>query len=518
MLHLYDTRERAVVPIEPWLPGRLSVYACGPTVYRDAHVGNLRTFLLPDLIRRTASARGLAVTVVQNITDVGHMLDDTGLTADAAAARVDSGQEGEDRMLRASQSEGSAALAVARRYEAAFRRDCARLGIAEPTRSPRASECIESMVDIIEQLLDSGHAYVGADGSVFFDACSFPGYGAISGNRLDALRPGHRFEGASDPNKRFHADWALWKAAPATRQQLVWETRIGRGFPGWHIECTAMLLEFLGDHVDIHTGGIDLRFPHHEDERAQTESVVGHEVVRHWVHAEHLLFEGRKMSKSAGNVVLLDDVIARGMSPSALRLAFLEQHYRTQVDLSWASIAAADRLLTRWRTTVSDALTAADRVSATSTGPTSKGPTRNGHDEERSAALSDEAHDEAHDEVRDQVRDEVYDAVLAAFEDDLDTARAVRLLREFERADAPLSTKAAVLLRCDALLGLDLAAAPQQCEAGIPGAVQLLLDARAAARAARDWGASDAFRDELRTLGWVVTDTADGQRLQAAQR
>ncbi|NDB18601.1 MAG: cysteine--tRNA ligase, partial [Actinobacteria bacterium] len=239
MLHLYDTRARAVVPIHPGQPGRLTVYACGPTVYRDAHVGNLRTFMLADLIARVAAARGLDVTVVQNITDVGHMLDDTGFGADEL--QPETSAAGQDRMLQAVEREGGAALAIARRYEAAFKRDCDELGITPATHYPRASECIDSMVAIIERLLESGHAYVGGDGSVFFDARSFAGYGAISGNQLDALRPGHRFDGESDPNKRFHADWALWKAAPATRTQLVWETALGRGFPGWHIECTAML-------------------------------------------------------------------------------------------------------------------------------------------------------------------------------------------------------------------------------------------------------------------------------------
>lgn len=505
MLHLYDTRARAVVPIQPGQPGRLSVYACGPTVYRDAHVGNLRTFMLADLISRTAQARGLAVTVVQNITDVGHMLDDTGLGVDGQHAPTEGA--GQDRMLQAVEREGGTALAIARRYENAFRRDCELLGILPATHYPRASECIDAMVDIISRLLATGHAYVGADGSVFFDARSFPGYGAISGNRLDALRPGHRFDGESDPNKRFHADWALWKAAPATRTQLVWDTEIGRGFPGWHIECSAMLLTFLGEQVDIHTGGIDLRFPHHEDERAQTESVVGHEVVRHWVHAEHLLFEGRKMSKSAGNVVLLSDVIERGYSPRALRLAFLEQHYRTQVDLSWDAISAAHRLLMRWRTLIAEAT-----VTRASEGPDPS------HD-----TLDATTFAHAHDGLPETngamaIAQSVEAAVLAACEDDLDTARAIRVLREFERSDVPLVVKAEVFRRCDALLGLDIASADENANVSVPPEVEHLLAERAQARADRDWATADALRDAMCERGWVVTDTPQGQRLNAAQR
>ena len=506
MLHLYDTRARSQVPIEPSQPGRLSLYACGPTVYRDAHVGNLRSFMLADLISRTAKARGLAVTVVQNITDVGHMLDDTGLGTDSVSGGL--GHAGQDRMLAAAQQEGGTALAIARRYEAGFKRDCELLGITPASHYPRASECIDSMVAIITKLIDSGHAYVGDDGSVFFDARSFPSYGAISGNRLDALRPGHRFDGESDPNKRFHADWALWKAAPATRTQLVWDTSLGRGFPGWHIECTAMLLGFLGEQVDIHTGGIDLRFPHHEDERAQTESVVGHEVVRHWVHAEHLLFEGRKMSKSAGNVVLLSDVVARGFSPRALRLAFLEQHYRTQVDLSWDAIAAAHRLLTRWRGIVADA----QRASAGVGDESAVVAVETARQANRTSGQTDGG--SGADAV-----ERVVTSVLEAFENDLNTALAIRILRDFERSDAPLQFKAAALRACDDLLGLDLdspTAAGLPLE--VPADAEHLLHLREQARTSRQWAEADAIRDQLLELGWVVTDTAQGQRLSSAQR
>lgn len=477
MLHLYDTRARAVVPIIEWVRGELRIYACGPTVYRDAHLGNLRTFLLPDLIRRIATHHGSHVTVVQNITDVGHMLDDTGLGGDGLGS--DAGQQGEDRMLQTAGDSGDA-LTIARHYEAGFRRDCDLLGIQPATVNPRASESIAGMVDVIRQLLDSGHAYNGADGSVFFDARSFDSYGAISGNRLAELRPGHRFAGSTDPNKKFHADWALWKTAPATRTQLVWDTPFGRGFPGWHIECTAMLLAHLGEHVDIHTGGIDLRFPHHEDERAQTEAVVGHEVVKHWIHAEHLLFEGRKMSKSAGNVVLMSDVLARGLNPRAVRLAFLEQHYRTQVDLSWAAITAADRLLTRWQKLVAVA------------------------DDKASDALALIA--------------ETRDSVATAFCDDLDTPLAIRMLRALERSVASDAAKGAVLRACEPLLGLGLDAANDIEPLEVPHDVTALLAERAAARAAQQWSESDRLRDKLLAHGWQVTDTAAGQHVLPVTR
>ena len=462
MLSLYDTRTRKVEPIVPARPGQLRLYCCGPTVYRYAHVGNLRTFLLGDLIRRTAELRGLQVSVVQNITDVGHMADDEGL------------ETLDDKMLLQAGVEERGPMEVARFYEAAFHADLAGIGIRPADSYPRASDSIQLMLAMITTLVERGHAYVGTDGSVFFDAASFPTYGAISGNRLDALRPGHRFDGGVDEAKRFHADWALWKHA-GERRQLVWDSPWGPGFPGWHIECSAMSLHFLGDTIDVHTGGIDLRFPHHEDERAQSDCTVGREVVRHWVHGEHLLFEGRKMAKSTGNVVLLSDVVERGHDPLALRLAFLGSRYRTQVDMSWSAIAAADSHLSRWRALVA------------------------GWAEAPSRAMP-----------------EAYVAeVLAAYEDDLDTPRALQVLRRLERdSDVADGAKFEAFAHLDRLLGLDLARdvgrAPAP-PAELPDGAADLLAARADARAAKDWAASDRLREELAALGVAVTDTADGQ-------
>ena len=474
MLHLYDTRAREVVPIQTARPGQLSLYACGPTVYRDAHVGNMRTFLLTDLIRRTAQARGMTVKIVQNITDVGHMADDTGLGG------VDEGQgDTDDRVLQQAEREGKGALAVARFYEDRFHNDLARLNIIPADVYPRASECIDLMIDLIRNLMDNGHAYVGGDGSVFFDARSFASYGEISGNRLDELKPGHRFDGGVDPAKRFHADWALWKKAKETRTQLIWDTPWGTGFPGWHTECSAMSLHHLGDTIDIHTGGIDLRFPHHEDERAQSNSAAGKDVVTYWVHAEHLLFEGRKMSKSAGNVVLVQDVIDRGFAPEALRLAFLEHHYRQQMNLTWNAIEAADKTLNRWRTKMQE---------------WSGGSSLDGHNVDGYNA---------------QV---IHEILLQHFEDDLDTSGAILKLREVEK-DPSISeaTKLEIFSRADELLGLNVLAAPKVKE--VPAEVHELLERRAVARAEKNWAESDRLRDEIASHGFTVMDTSTGQQL-----
>jgi cysteinyl-tRNA synthetase len=457
-MRLYDTMARGVVDIEPAKPGRLSVYACGPTVYRYAHVGNMRTFLLTDLIRRVAEMHKLAVTVVQNITDVGHLEDDTN-------------DSGDDKVLAQARREGKTTREIAEFYTAAFHRDLAALNIRPADEEPKASDWIEPMIDLIGRLIESGNAYATDDGSVFFDARSWPAYGAISGNRLDQLQAGHRTEGEVHPHKRFHADWALWKGAGPNRAQ-TWQTPWGTGFPGWHIECSAMSLALLGDVIDVHTGGIDLRFPHHEDERAQSGAAVGHDVVRHWVHGEHLLFEGRKMAKSTGNVVLVPDIAERGYDPLALRLSYLGSRYRTQINLTWDEIAAADRTLKRWR----------DRVREWAETPSKP------------------------------MCAEYEQRFRTALDDDLDTPAALQVVREVEKdATIPDGSKFEMYAWFDHVLGLDLVRDVGKPPAALPDGAQALLDERAAARMAKDWAASDRLRDELATLGVTVSDTAQGQ-------
>ncbi|MEU8378886.1 cysteine--tRNA ligase [Streptosporangium sp. NPDC048865] len=459
MLSLYDTRNRRIERIVPEGARSLRMYTCGPTVYRSAHVGNLRSYLLADLIRRVSERQRVRVVACRNITDVGHLVDDT---------EVD--PTGEDKMLVQARAEGRGVLEIARFYEDAFVADTTALNIRPPEHSPRASETIDLMVEMIAKLIEKGHAYATPDGSVFFDAASFPTYGEISGNRLDQLRPGHRIE-AVDPRKRFHADWALWKPSETG---LTWETPWGRGFPGWHIECSAMSLRLLGENIDLHTGGIDLRFPHHEDERAQSDAAAGHEVVRHWVHGEHLLFDGRKMSKSTGNVVLLKDVAEAGLDPLAVRLALLEHRYRQQMNLTWDTLRAADKTLRRWR----------GQVAEWSESPSGPMPA-------------------------DRVS-----RIEAAFDDDLDTPLALRLLRELERDDSiSPGSRFEAFLHLDQVLALDLSldigrtVRPKP----LPEGAAELLERRSRARDAKDWAVSDRLRDELAALGVKVVDTPEGQ-------
>jgi len=445
-MKLYDTQSRGLKEVDV-NQKQVRMYCCGPTVYRDAHVGNLRTFLLSDLIARIVQLNGSKPLLIQNITDVGHMSEDF----------VD-----DDKMLSQAKLEKIDPFEIARKYEARFLNDLAALNIQPASAYPRASESIEMMLELIAQLIAAGFAYVGTDSSVYFSAEKFTSYGAISGNKLDALKPGHRYEYTEDGAKRFHADWALWKTA-GDRTEMVWDSPWGMGFPGWHIECSAMSLKLLDGHVDIHVGGIDLRFPHHENERAQSNALINKEAVDLWVHGEHLLFEGKKMSKSSGNVVLLSDVVERGLDPLAIRLCFLENKYRSQMDLTWKSIEAANETIKRWRVKMAEWST------------------------DGAITIDSEIED--------------------AFNTDLNTSKAIIRLREIEKDSS--ENKAAVFRYADQVLGLDLERAPEKRV--LTPAMQDLIDQRSAARLEKRWSDSDKLRDELEKLGITIKDTADGQ-------
>lgn len=445
-MKLYDTQSRALKDIDTHKE-QIAMYCCGPTVYRDAHVGNLRTFLLSDLIARVVRLNGSTPHLIQNITDVGHMSED--FTND-------------DKMLSQAKLEKVDPFEIARKYEERFHTDLAALNIQPASAYPRASESIEMMLNLIGKLIEADFAYVGADSSVYFSAQKFASYGAISGNKLDSLKPGHKYEYTEDSAKRFHADWALWKAA-GDRTEMVWDSPWGKGFPGWHIECSAMSLELLNGHVDIHVGGIDLRFPHHENERAQSNALINKEAVDLWVHGEHLLFEGKKMSKSSGNVVLLNDVIARGIDPLAVRLCFLENKYRSQMDLTWSSIEAAHETLKRWRLKMAQWST--------------------------DDAISMDVE------------------IERAFNTDLDTPRVIIRLREIEKDSS--ENKAAVFRYADQVLGLDLERPIEQKV--LTAQMQELLDQRSIARTEKRWADSDRLRIELESLGLEIKDTPEGQ-------
>jgi cysteinyl-tRNA synthetase len=459
-LSIYDTLSRQIRPIRQSGLEEVRIYCCGPTVYRDAHVGNLRTFLLTDLVHRTLLELGKKVHIVQNITDVGHMTE-----------------EFEDKLLEQSKSEGRDPFTLARDYEAKFHQDLAALNIIPAREYPRASESIELMIALIESLFERDIAYKGDDGSIYYSAEKYLDYGQLSGNRLDSLKPGLRYDISEAGVKRFHADWSLWKSA-GNRKEMVWETPWGLGFPGWHIECSAMSLHYLEGKVDLHIGGIDLRFPHHENERAQSNVLQvdpsnQEEVVSLWLHGEHLLFEGRKMSKSSGNVVLLKDIKAAGFDPLSLRLCFMENRYRSQMDLSWSGIRAADSTLQRWRRKYQEWL----EVSV------------GNHSSQVEIA---------------------YQNILKAFCEDLDTPRALILFRAFEKSqELSNAEKISLFEKVEALFGLQITRNVHPVT--LSREIEDLLMKRKLARQEKNYQLSDSIREELSNLGVMVEDTPRGQ-------
>ncbi len=450
-VRLYNTMTRGKEDLRPLEAGRVRIYSCGPTVYRYVHVGNLRTFMLPDLLCRSLEYLGYQTEQVMNITDVGHLTDDTF-------------DRGEDKMLVSARLENKSPQEIAAFYTAAFLDDAAKLNIRRAEHYPRATEYIPQMLALIEGLVQRGHAYE-AGGTVYYDIASFPAYGRLSGNSTADLRAGVR--GEVDPRKRHPGDFTLWKAAGEHRLQ-VWPSPWGPGFPGWHIECSAMSMSLLGERFDIHTGGADNVFPHHEAEIAQSEGAFGHQVVGCWVHGEHLLLSGARMAKSAGNFFRVTELEEQGHDPLAFRYLALQAKYRTKLNFSPEGLAGADRALGQLRRRIASWSTAGD------------GP-----------------------------RGDFDQRFRASLEDDLDLPAAMALVAELGRSDLAPGAKAALLLDWDQVLGLDLGREPVRADLP-PGAAELL-EQRALARAGRDFATADRLRDELSAMRVTVTDGPDGQ-------
>jgi len=467
-VRVYNSLSRSVEPLEPHTPGLVRIYTCGPTVYRYAHIGNLRSFLFPDVLRRALEYLGYEVRVVKNITDVGHMRDDTFDT-------------GEDRIELAAEVEGKSPAEIADFYTDAWLTDERAINILPVDVYPKATGHIPEMIDLTKRLLDKGLAYaadVPADGTIYFDVSKFPDYGKLSGQRLDQLRAGHRVEVEAD--KRDPEDFALWKAA-GTDRLMKWPSPWGEGFPGWHIECSAMSLRHLGEYVDIHTGGIDNKFPHHEDEIAQSEGALGHKVVSIWMHGEFLTLGDTKMAKSAGNIIRVTDLPEKGFEPLDFRYLALTAHYRSKLDFTEDAMKAAAHGLRRLRRAASQAQTDGD------------------------AAVS--AVDLSAEPMA-SYRERFMEAIA----DDLATPAAIAVAHAVAAADdlTPVQRRA-LLLDFDRVLGLDLDTPAEIEPETWPAEIQSLLDRRAKARAGHDYATSDALRDELAALGVEVRDTPDGQ-------
>ena len=510
-LRLHDTLERRLVDFVPLDPeGPVTFYTCGPTVYDYAHIGNFRSFLNADVLRRTLELLGFEVRHVMNITDVGHMTDD---------AVADGG--GEDKMAvagrRLLESKKSGTLpddveidpgdpyAIADFYADAFIEDARTLGLevvddaeTDPTVMPRPTRWVDRMIALVERLIERGHAYVGGDGAVYFSVTSFPAYGRLSGNTLDALREGEggRVSEAHQAAKRHPADFLLWK--PDESHLMRWPSPWGEGYPGWHLECSAMALGLLapedGPHagtIDLHSGGEDNIFPHHECEIAQSCAATGAErFARHWFHTRHLVVEGEKMSKSKGNFFTVRDILAKGATPAALRLELIRTHYRTNANFTLQGLRDCGRMVDRW-CRLRDTLRGGRVVAGDGPGPLER-------------ALPE---------------------FTAALCDDLNVARAIGVLNEAvnaSRADgdagvddaARATAELAALDRMDMVLGVldrNEVVEPAGGEGDdFAAAVESKIAARAEAKANKDWSAADAIRDELAGMGVAIKDGPDG--------
>jgi cysteinyl-tRNA synthetase len=458
-IRLHNSLSRRTELLEPVEPGRVGIYTCGSTVYKYAHIGNLRTYLFGDLLHRTLEYLGYEVRYVKNITDVGHMRHDD---HDSLA--------GPDKVEEAAAIEGKTPADIADYYTNAWLEDERLLNILPADVMPKATDHVPEMIELTARLLERGLAYE-VDGTIYFDVSEFPAYGQLSGQKVAETHAGHRVEVEGD--KRDAADFALWKRAGEHRL-MKWPSPWGDGFPGWHIECSAMSLKHLGERFDVHTGGIDLKFPHHEDEIAQSEGALGHRVVSIWMHGEFLTMADAKMAKSAGNIVRVADLPAMGYEPLAFRYLALTAHYRSKLDFTDDAMHAAASGLARLRRAVASADNEAVELAA---------------------------------EPMARYRARFSEAIA----DDLGTPRALAIAHDVASStELTASQRSALLLDFDRVLGLDVDAAPA-VELPLPEGAADLLDRRAAARASRDWATSDALRDALARMGVEVRDTPSGQ-------
>jgi cysteinyl-tRNA synthetase len=495
-LRLYNSMGRTKEDFEPLKDGKVSMYVCGPTVYNHIHIGNARTFLSFDLIRRYLEHRGFDVRFVQNITDV------------------------DDKIIRAAAEEGVPASEIATRYSEAFLKAMSDLGIEPPTAQPRATETIGPMIAMVERLIERGHAYV-VDGDVYFSVRSFPGYGKLSGRDIDDLESGARVD--VDERKQDPLDFALWKSAKPGEPH--WTSPWGEGRPGWHLECSVMSEMELGVPFDIHGGGSDLMFPHHENEVAQSEAATGKPFARYWLHGGMLNINAEKMSKSLGNFTLLKDVLGAYPAP-ILRLMMLQTHYRSPLDFSTDRLEEARTAYERFATMVRTVGWLGDRPASGAGAPVMDR-------EALSAAVADAR-------VRfDEGMDDDFNSAgaLGAVFELARTANGFLSTNESALSAADLAELAEAASTVDELLGvLGVTLPADQAGPALPSgvvplaarlagyagddtsaAMDAVLAARSEARAAKDWSRADALRDGLAELGVRIEDTATGARVTVAE-
>jgi len=463
-LHLTNTLGGALEEFTSLEPGHVRMYSCGPTVYGPSHIGNFRAFVLGDMVRRYLLWSGYQVTWVMNITDV------------------------DDRIIRDLQTSGGTLDELTAPHIARFLADLVDLRIGPPDVLPRATAHIPEMAVLSARLLEKGHAYRTDDGSVFYRISSWPAYGTLAKLDAAAARAGERVA-ADDYGKDDARDFAIWKGP--REGEPAWTTEIGEGRPGWHIECSAMSMKYLGESFDIHTGGIDLIFPHHENEIAQSEAATGQPFVRYWLHNAHLHLSGEKMARRVGNIYRPADVYAEGYSPAVLRYALLATHYRAPLEYGDETLDHARAAVERLSTAV--------------------------------AALDSYAEERADDPTLEAELDRARHELRAAMDDDLNVSPALAavfdLVRETNRRVDARSMSTADARRAAATLrDFDTVFAVLDLPEMLPEGAAELLEQRAAARAARDFAESDRLRDELAGLDVTVDDTRDGQRWRISRR
>lgn len=455
-LRLYDTYTRSTRDFEPLQPGEVGLYACGPTVYNYAHIGNLRTYIFEDVLRRVLTFNGYQVKHVMNITDVGHLVSDA--------------DTGEDRMELGSQRTGMTAWEIAAMYTEAFRADMARLNIQEPTIWCKATDHIQDQIETVRCIEAHGYTYRTSDG-IYFDTSKLPDYGYLGRLDIEGLQAGSRVELGE---KQHSTDFALWKFSPPDQQrQMEWDSPWGKGFPGWHIECSAMSAKYLGPFFDIHCGGEDHITVHHTNEIAQTEACHSTRLANFWVHGYFLQINAARMGKSVGNFLTVQTLIDEGYDPLAYRFMCLGAHYRARLNFGWEALESASTALNRLR------------AACHSWGAPSKG------DADFLARFTTEIND------------------------DLNMPRALATVWDLVKSDLPDAVKKATLLKADEVLGLRLAEW-EPAEAAIPAEILTLAQQRQAARAARHWQEADALREQIKAAGYEVEDTAQGPRVRQA--
>ncbi len=464
-LQVYNSLTKRKEAFEPIEPGKVRMYNCGPTVYGRAHIGNLRSFLFADILRRWLEHEGYEVTQVMNITDVGH------ITADA--------DEGEDKLVAQAKKEGRDPWKISEQHTAQFLEDLDALGFRKASVYPRATQHIPEMLEMIDGFVESGHAYRAGD-NVYFDVSSFERYGRLSGNKVEDLDAGARIDVLEE--KRHPADFALWKSDP--HHLMKWESHYGpHGFPGWHIECSAMARKHLGDHIDIHTGGEDNIFPHHECEIAQSEAFTGEPFANYWMHAKFLQVDGGKMSKSLGNVYTLADIAEHGFRPRDLRFTLIRGHYRQPLNFTWEIMADSARALEK----LDDLVTRLRRVVAGQPSAADEGAGMDLVDAAKTAfrrAMNDDLNTPAALAVLFGLRDDVVQGRLGL-------AAAKGALEFLEHVHAALG-----------VLQLE--------EQAVDADIERLIQERIDARTAKNWARSDEIRDELLAQGIVLEDSAEG--------